>query len=140
MEALRVTSRLTLPAEELRVSFARSGGPGGQNVNKVASKVVLRFSIRDSAALSEGQRRRLLERLESRLRGEGELVIHASNHREQARNLEEARERLAKLLQDGLTEVKPRKKTRPTRASKRRRLDAKKQRGQLKKDRRDNSE
>jgi len=140
VEALRVTSRLTLPAEELRVSFARSGGPGGQNVNKVASKVVLRFSIRDSAALSEGQRRRLLERLESRLRGEGELVIHASNHREQARNLEEARERLAKLLQDGLTEVKPRKKTRPTRASKRRRLDAKKQRGQLKKDRRDNSE
>lgn len=136
MEALRVTNRLVLPADELQVSFARSGGPGGQNVNKVASKAVLRFSIRESQALSEGQRLLLLQRLAPKLVGNGELVIHASRHREQARNVEDARERLAETLREGLTVPKKRKRTRPTKGSQRRRLDAKKRRGDLKKDRR----
>ena len=135
MEPLRVSNRLTLPAEELRVSFARSGGPGGQNVNKVASKAVLRFSVRRSAALSEAQRHLLLQRLGSRLTGEGEVVIHASRFREQARNLEDARERLAELLHGALAAPRTRKRTRPTRGSQKRRLESKRQRGQLKRDR-----
>lgn len=135
MDALQVTSRLIIPADELQVSFARSGGPGGQNVNKVASKAVLRFSIRDSQVLSEGQRHLLLQRLSSKLVGDGELVIHASNHREQARNVEDARERLASTLREGLTVPKKRKKTRPTKGSQRRRLEGKRRRSQIKKDR-----
>ncbi len=136
MEPLRVTSRLTLPPEELRVSFARSGGPGGQNVNKVASKAVLRFSVRESRSLSDGQRHLLLQRLGGRLTTEGELVIHASRHREQARNVEDARERLAETLRGALVEPKKRKNTRPTRGSQRRRLESKRRRGQVKADRR----
>lgn len=136
MEPLRVTSRLTLPPEELRVSFARSGGPGGQNVNKVASKAVLRFSVRKSHSLSDGQRHLLLRRLGGRLTTEGELVIHASRHREQARNVEDARERLAETLRGALVEPKKRKNTRPTRGSQRRRLESKRRRGQVKADRR----
>jgi len=136
MEPLRVTSRLTLPPEELRVSFARSGGPGGQNVNKVASKAVLRFSVRESHCLSDGQRHLLLRRLGGRLTTEGELVIHASRHREQARNVEDARERLAETLRGALVEPKKRKNTRPTRGSQRRRLESKRRRGQVKADRR----
>ena len=135
MEPLRVSNRLTLPAEELRVSFARSGGPGGQNVNKVASKAVLRFSVRRSGALSEAQRHLLLQRLGNRLTGEGEVVIHASRFREQARNLEDARERLAELLHGALAAPRTRKRTRPTRGSQKRRLESKRQRGQLKRDR-----
>lgn len=140
MDALPVTSRLTIPADELQVQFARSGGPGGQNVNKVASKAVLRFSVRDSRALSDGQRHLLLQRLGSKLVGEGELVIHASRHREQSRNLEDARERLAETLREALTVVKKRKQTRPTRGSQRRRLESKRRRSQTKSDRRRNHE
>lgn len=135
MEPLRITNRLTLPADELQVSFARSGGPGGQNVNKVASKVVLRFSVKHSEALSEPQRHLILQRLGGKLCGEGEIVIHASRFREQARNLEDARERLAGTLSEALAPQKKRRKTRPTRASVRRRLDGKKRRGDLKRDR-----
>jgi len=136
MEPLPITSRLTLPPEELHVQFARSGGPGGQNVNKVASKAVLRFSVRESRALGDGQRHVLLQRLGGKLVGEGELVIHASRHREQARNLEDARERLAQTLREALSVPKKRKQTRPTRASKRRRLESKRRRAQLKSGRR----
>lgn len=136
MDPLPVNHRLTLPAEELQVSFARSGGPGGQNVNKVASKAVLRFSIRHSRALNEGQRHLLLQRLSSKLCGDGELVLHASNHREQARNIEDARERLAELLRAALAPQKKRRKTRPTKGSVKRRLEAKSRRGDLKRDRR----
>ena len=137
MEPLRITNRLTLPPEELRVSFARSGGPGGQNVNKVESKAVLRFSVRHSQALSEAQRRLALQRLGGRLSGEGELVIHASRYREQARTVEDARERLAQLVHEALSPPKHRRKTRPTRASVRRRLEAKRKRGDRKRERRE---
>ncbi len=136
MDPLPITSRLTLPPDELEVSFARSGGPGGQNVNKVESKVQLRFSIRESRSLSEGQRHLILQRLGARLTGDGDLLIQASNHRERARNMTDARERLAALLRGALAPVKKRRKTRPTRASRERRLESKRRRGQTKRDRR----
>lgn len=135
-EPLVVREDLVLPADELRVSFSRSGGPGGQNVNKVETRVVLRFDVRGSRTLGEGQRRRIEEKLASRLTGEGELIVAADTHRERARNLAEARERLAALLRGALHRDPPRKSTRPTRGSVRRRLQEKKRRGDVKRDRR----
>ncbi|MCP3920511.1 MAG: aminoacyl-tRNA hydrolase [bacterium] len=136
MEPLRINSRLVIPPDELAVSFARAGGPGGQNVNKVASKVVLRFALRGSRVLGEVRLARLEKALASRLTAAGELVIHASTYREQARNLEDARERLAELLRTSLAVPKARRETKPTRASRRRRVDTKRRRGQTKRDRR----
>jgi ribosome-associated protein len=133
---LAVTPRLAIPAAELTTTFARSGGPGGQNVNKVASKVVLRWSPAASEVLSDAQRARLAERLAARLTGAGEIVIHASSHRTRARNLDDARERLAELVRDALAQRKARKATRPTRGSQKRRLDTKKRRSETKQRRR----
>jgi ribosome-associated protein len=135
MEPLRVNARLVIPAEELKVSFARSGGPGGQNVNKVETKVSLRFDVRGSHALGDWRRAMLLERIGSRLTSKGELLVHASRYRERKRNLEDARERLAGILGDGLQPRRTRKPTRATRGSKERRLAAKKHRGKIKRDR-----
>ena len=133
---LRGRPDLEIPDGELDEQFVRAGGPGGQNVNKVATKVVLRFSIAKSACLSQSQRDRLLAGLAARLSGEGELVIHASRHRDQSRNRSDARERLAELLREALQPRRRRRATRPTRGSKERRLEAKKQRSQTKRLRR----
>jgi ribosome-associated protein len=131
-EPLQVTPRLAIPADELRVTFARAGGPGGQSVNKVATKVVLRFSVRASRVLSDAQRERVLERLASRLTVAGEIVVHASRHRERERNLEDARARVAGLLRGALARARPRRPTSPTRAAKERRLKAKRRRSETK--------
>ena len=135
MEPLRVNSRLVIPPGELQVSFARAGGPGGQKVNRTASQVQLRFSVTQSACLGDRRRNTLLKALQGRLTGAGELLIRARRHREQARNLADARERLASLLSGGLKPQRARKATKPTRASRERRLDAKRRRGRRKQER-----
>ena len=132
---VRVNARLTVPRSELSVERARAGGPGGQNVNKVESKIVLRFSVLRSRALGPRRQALLCERLASRLTKEGELVIHAARFREQARNEVDARERLAALLRAALVTAPPRKATAPTRASRKRRLDEKRRRAERKRER-----
>jgi ribosome-associated protein len=136
MEPLIVRPGVVIPAAEIVVDFARAGGPGGQNVNKVETKAVLRFSVRGSSAFSDSQRERLLERLASRLTTQGEVVIHASRFRDRVRNLEDARERLAAMLAKALEVERVRRKTKPTKGSNRRRLEHKKQRGEIKRERR----
>ncbi len=111
--SLRVGPELVIPPEELVFSTARSGGPGGQNVNKVESKVVLRYDVRRSRVLTEEQRMLLLERLAGRLTREGELVLHSSQHREQSRNAAAARERLLGILREAMSPRIRRKETRP---------------------------
>mgnify|MGYP002832850012 CR=1 FL=1 len=135
MEPLRINSRLLIPAKELHVSFARAGGPGGQKVNRTASQVQLRFSLTESACLGERRQSTLMRALESRLTSSGELLIKAKSHREQNRNLEEARERLASLIREALRPRKTRKATKPTKGSKLRRLEGKRRQGRRKQER-----
>ena len=127
---------VTVALSDLRFEFSRSGGPGGQNVNKVNTRVTLRFDLTCDGQMSAPVRRRLLEKLASRLTREGELVIHASEHREQVRNKQVAIERLRALLVEALRIAKTRRQTRPTRGSVERRIQTSKRRGALKKTRR----
>jgi ribosome-associated protein len=123
---LELTPSLRIPADELVITYARSPGPGGQNVNKVNTKVILRFSVRSSRCLSDDQRVRVLERVPPRyLTKDGDVVLHASEHRDQSRNREAALARLASILGEALRRPKARRRTRPTRAARARRLDLK---------------
>jgi ribosome-associated protein len=123
---------LQIPDDELVERFVRSAGPGGQNVNKVATAVELRFDIAGSPSLPEAVRERLLARRDRRVTGDGVLVLSAQRFRTQDRNRQDARERLAAFIEAGLNAPKPRVATRPTRASKQRRLDAKRERSTIK--------
>jgi ribosome-associated protein len=129
---LVVNARWTIPAAELEVQAARSGGPGGQAVNKLATKVVLRFALAHSASLPTELRAHVLRELAARLDTSGALVIHASEHRERSRNLDAARARLARLLALAAVPPRVRRATRPTRGSQQRRLAAKRQLGDKK--------
>jgi len=123
---------LSVPAAELVERFSRSPGPGGQSVNTADSRVELVYDVARSTALTEPRRRRAVERLAGRL-VDGSLVVVASEHRSQHRNRVAARERLAALLREALAPPPPpRRPTNPTRGSQRRRLEAKKQRGETK--------
>jgi len=133
---IEVTERVRIPAHEVELSYARSGGPGGQHVNKTSSKVLLRWSPASSGALDEDERARVLTKLASRLTEEGELLLTSERHREQSRNVEDVVARLAAVVRAALERPRARRKTRPTTASKQRRLAAKRQRGDTKRKRR----
>ena len=136
---LIVNDQLSIPEAELSESFVRSAGPGGQNVNKVATAVELRFDVANSPSLDEVIRARLLKRRDRRLTDDGVLVIQAQRFRSQDRNREDARERLVAWIALAFKVAKPRIATRPSRASKERRIKGKKQRGKIKAGRRGDS-
>jgi ribosome-associated protein len=132
---LRVTDSLVIDESELEEQFVRASGPGGQNVNKVATSVQLRFDVASSPALAPDVRQRLVALAGSRMTGEGVLVIEARRHRTQAKNREDARERLADLIRRATVVPRRRRKTRPTVQSVARRVDSKRQRSQTKRSR-----
>jgi ribosome-associated protein len=136
MRDIVVTPRLTIPAGELGLAFARSGGPGGQNVNKVSSKVELRWNPTTSAALTADDRVWLLAQLANRLTTDGTLIVTSTATRDQLKNRDDALSKLTLIVRAALERPKTRRATRPTRASKRRRVDDKRHRAQIKRDRR----
>jgi len=132
---LVVSEHLAIPDEELEWKFIRSSGPGGQNVNKVASAVQLRFLLPQNTSLPAAVRSRLRRLAGQRLVDDGSILLSARNERSQEQNRRAALERLADLVRAALIEPKIRKKTRPTRASKERRIDTKKRRAGTKRQR-----
>ncbi len=133
---VRVGPRLTVPRDELEFRFSRSGGPGGQNVNKVETRVELLFDVEGSRALDEAQRERLRAGLSGRIDSRGVLHVASERHRSRKRNIDDVVERFAELLRQALAPRKKRRPTRPTRASKERRLGAKRKRAEIKSSRR----
>ncbi|MEA3106025.1 MAG: ribosome-associated protein [Gammaproteobacteria bacterium] len=129
---LVVTPDVSIPDEEFEWKFIRSSGPGGQNVNKVASAVQLRFLLPLNTSLPVAARNRLRRMAGQKLIDDGSILISARSERSQEQNRRDALERLAELIRAALIEPKIRKKTRPTRASKERRIDSKKRRGTTK--------
>jgi ribosome-associated protein len=131
-----ITEAVTIPDDELYFTFARAGGPGGQNVNKVASKAVLHWNLTANTSLPEHVKDRLRTLQRGRITVEGNLVIQGQRFRDQAKNIEDCRERLRQTVLQALHVPKPRKATKPSRASKQRRLAAKRQLSQRKANRR----
>jgi len=136
---LAVNESLSIPQNELDVRVSRSSGAGGQHVNKTSSRVEIFWNVLTSRALSEEQRARLQEKLGPRLTTEGSIRVVASDMRSQSRNRDLAEERLAELVRRALVVPRKRKATKPTRAAKEARLEAKKRHSHKKRERRDAS-
>ena len=132
---IQITEDLGIPDEEVSFTTSRSGGPGGQNVNKLETRVTLRFDVAGSPTLTDEQRQRLQERLATRITRAGVLHITSQKHRTQGENREASVARFAELVRDALREETPRKPTRVPKAVKRRRLENKRRRGERKRQR-----
>jgi ribosome-associated protein len=135
MANIEITPHIVLQEAELEERFILASGPGGQNVNKVATAVQLRFDVAHSPSLPEDVRQRLIKLCGRRLTQDGVLILIARRHRTQERNRADARERLAALIRDAAVAPVPRRATRPTLGSKRRRLEAKSIRAAVKRTR-----
>ncbi|GHA13933.1 aminoacyl-tRNA hydrolase [Devosia pacifica] len=135
-ELIQVTSSIAIDPSEIEESFIRASGPGGQNVNKVSSAVQVRFDLMNSPSLPEAVKKRVAAIAGSRLTKDGVLILTVNNYRSQAQNREAAQARLVQLLREGTIVQKRRVATRPTLASKRRRLEGKSVRSNIKKMRR----
>jgi ribosome-associated protein len=129
---IRVTDTISIDEAELEESFVRSSGPGGQNVNKLSTAVQLRFDVRQSPSLPNDVAIRLMRLAGKRMTKDGVLVLIAQNHRTQERNRAEAQERLLDLIREAAIRPVPRRATKPTKASRKERLDSKKRRSGIK--------
>ena len=129
---IRITDTIGIDESELEESFVRSSGPGGQNVNKLSTAVQLRFDVRRSPSLPNDVALRLMRLAGSRMTKDGVLVLIAQNHRTQERNRAEARDRLVALIQEAAVKPVPRRATKPTKASRQRRIEGKKRRSGIK--------
>jgi ribosome-associated protein len=129
---IRITDTISIDESELEESFVRSSGPGGQNVNKLSTAVQLRFNVRQSLSLPNDVAIRLMKLGGKRITKDGVLVLIAQNHRTQERNRAEALERLTDLIREASVRPVPRRATKPSKASKRERLDGKKRRSGVK--------
>jgi len=132
---LRITPDITLDDSEFEETFVRASGPGGQNVNKVSTAVQLRFNVYASPSLPGDVRERLVKLAGKRINSAGELMITSQRYRTQAQNRNDAREKLAGLIRAATHKPKPRRKTKPSAAAKRRRLETKRRKGETKRGR-----
>lgn len=137
---LIITAEIRIRESELDERFVRASGPGGQNVNKVATAVQIRFDVRHSPSLPDDVRDRLMKIAAGRITDDGILLIEARRFRTQERNRQDARERLVKLVQKAAVPLKPRKPTRRTRAANLQRLESKRRRAEIKSSRRERGE
>ena len=135
-EDLRVTRSLTIPGDELELTFTTSGGPGGQHANRSSTRVVLGWNVAESRALGERQRQQIRTHLRRRIDNSGMLRVASDRHRSQLRNRADAMHRLSELVAEALRPTKKRVSTAPTNAAKERRLREKKRRSELKRARR----
>ncbi len=133
---VQVNAQIAIPRREIQFSFVRSSGPGGQNVNKVASKAVLRWPAASSEAIPEQFRARVISRLGRRMNDRGELVLSSQRYRDQARNIDDCLQKLCAIIADAVKVRKKRRKTAPPRSAREARLKEKRSVGERKKGRR----